>query len=103
MIVVDNSESSRNGDYVPTRFEAQADAVALIYNAKTQSNPESSVGLMSMAGNGPEVLTTLTTDMGKILDGIHRTKIKGSSHFSTGINIAHVCVPISLRSSRPYC
>jgi 26S proteasome regulatory subunit N10 len=26
--------------------------------------------------------------MGKILDGIHRTKIKGSSHFSTGINIA---------------
>lgn len=92
MIVVDNSESSRNGDYVPTRFEAQADAVNLIYNAKTQSNPESSVGLMSMAGSGPEVLTTLTTDMGKILDGIHRTKIKGSSHFSTGINIAHLAL-----------
>jgi len=95
MIVVDNSESSRNGDYVPTRFEAQADAVNLIYNAKTQANPESSVGLMSMAGKGPEVLTTLTTDMGKILDGIHRTKIKGSSHFSTGINIAHVCLVLS--------
>jgi 26S proteasome regulatory subunit N10 len=26
--------------------------------------------------------------MGKILDGIHRTKIKGDSHFTTGINIA---------------
>src|ERR1700760_924338 len=75
----------------PTRFEAQADAVNLIYNAKTQANPESSVGLMSMGGGGPEVLTTLTTDMGKILDGIHRTKIKGSAHFSTGINIAAVC------------
>jgi 26S proteasome regulatory subunit N10 len=24
MIVVDNSESSRNGDYTPTRFEAQS-------------------------------------------------------------------------------
>lgn len=95
MIVVDNSESSRNGDYVPTRFEAQADAVNLIYNVKTQANPESSVGLMSMAGNGPEVLTTLTTDMHKILDGIHRTKIRGSSHFSTGINIAHVCLIFS--------
>lgn len=41
-----------------------------------------------MGGAGPEVLTTLTTDMGKILDGIHRTKIRGSSHLSTGINIA---------------
>ena len=99
MIVVDNSESSRNGDYVPTRFEAQADAVNLIYNAKTQANPESSVGLMSMAGNGPEVLTTLTADLGKILDGIHRTKIKGSSHFSTGINIAHVCLFLSACTS----
>jgi 26S proteasome regulatory subunit N10 len=43
---------------------------------------------MSMGGGGPEVLTTLTTEMGKILDGIHRTKIKGDSHFTTGINIA---------------
>jgi len=103
---IDNSESSRNGDYVydisplsqpstlirlrPTRFDAQADAVNLIYNAKTNANPESSVGLMSMGGMGPEVLTTLTTDMGKILDGIHRTKIKGDAHFTTGINIAAV-------------
>ncbi|KAF2238071.1 hypothetical protein EV356DRAFT_441062 [Viridothelium virens] len=88
MIVVDNSESSRNGDYVPSRFDAQADAVNLIFQAKTQSNPESAVGLMSMGGAGPEVLTTLTTDIGKILDGLHRTKIKGSSHVSTSINIA---------------
>ncbi|KAF1989641.1 hypothetical protein K402DRAFT_371511 [Aulographum hederae CBS 113979] len=88
MIVVDNSEASRNGDYVPTRFDAQADAVNMIYSAKTNANPESSVGLMSMGGQGPEVLTTLTTDMGKILDGMHRTKIKGVSHMATGINVA---------------
>ncbi|KAF1951867.1 hypothetical protein CC80DRAFT_453296 [Byssothecium circinans] len=88
MIIVDNSESSRNGDYVPSRWEAQADAVNLIFSAKTQANPESSVGLMSMGGNTPEILTTLTTDIGKILDGLHRTKIRGSSHLSTGINVA---------------
>jgi 26S proteasome regulatory subunit N10 len=75
-------------DSRPTRFDAQADAVNLIYSAKTGANPESSVGLMSMGGGGPEVLTTLTTDMGKILDGIHRTKIKGDSHFMTGVNVA---------------
>lgn len=88
MIIVDNSEASRNGDYVPSRWEAQADAVSLIFSAKTGANPESSVGLMSMGGNTPEILTTLTTDIGKILDGLHRTKIKGTSHFSTGINVA---------------
>ncbi|KAI9722712.1 MAG: hypothetical protein M1812_001643 [Candelaria pacifica] len=88
MIVVDNSESSRNGDYVPSRFEAQSDAVNLIFSAKTQANPESSVGLMSMGGKGPEVLVTLTTDFGKILDGIHRTKIRGGTHLATGIQVA---------------
>ncbi|KAF6810185.1 26s proteasome regulatory subunit s5a [Colletotrichum sojae] len=90
MVVVDNSESSRNGDYQPTRFDAQADAVNVIFQTITNSNPESSVGLMSMGGKGPEVLVTLTTDQGKILDGLHRTKtkIKGSSHLATGIQVA---------------
>ncbi|KAI9847184.1 MAG: hypothetical protein M1837_003047 [Sclerophora amabilis] len=60
----------------------------MIFSAKTQANPESSVGLMSMAGKGPEVLVTLTTDIGKILEGIHRTKIKGEAHLTTGIQVA---------------
>ncbi|RFU29218.1 hypothetical protein B7463_g7136, partial [Scytalidium lignicola] len=90
MVVVDNSESSRNGDYTPTRYEAQSDAVSLIFSAITQGNPESSVGLMSMGGKGPEVLVTLTTDHGKILEGLHRTKtnIRGDAHLATGIQIA---------------
>jgi 26S proteasome regulatory subunit N10 len=94
MIVVDNSESSRNGDYTPTRYEAQSDAVSMIFSAITQGNPESSVGLMSMGGKGPEVLVTLTTDHGKILEGLHRTKskIRGSAHLATGIQIAGVSV-----------
>ncbi|KAK4506750.1 hypothetical protein PRZ48_000483 [Zasmidium cellare] len=92
MIVVDNSESSRNGDYVPSRWEAQVDAANLIFHSKTQANPESSVGLMSMGGSGPEVLTTLTTNPGKILDGLHRTKVKGESHLYTGIMIASLAL-----------
>lgn len=43
-----------------------------------------------MGGSTPEILTTLTTDIGKVLDGLHRTKIKGNSHFVTGINVAAV-------------
>ncbi|KAF1808953.1 hypothetical protein P152DRAFT_462002 [Eremomyces bilateralis CBS 781.70] len=88
MIVVDNSERSRNGDYLPSRFGAQEDAVNLIFSAKTGANPESSVGLLSMGGDSPEVLTTLTTDMGKVLEGMHRTKIQGVPRLITAINVA---------------
>ncbi|CEI64883.1 hypothetical protein FVEN_g3383 [Fusarium venenatum] len=90
MVVVDNSESSRNGDYQPTRFDSQVDAVNITFQSITQGNPESSVGLMSMGGKGPEVLVTLTTEQGKILEGLHRTKKKigGSSHLKTGIQVA---------------
>lgn len=77
-------------EHSPSRWEAQADAVNLIFSAKTQSNPESSVGLMNMAGKGPEMLVTLTTDFGKLLDGMHRTKIRGHAHLSTAIQIAGV-------------
>ena len=45
---IDNSEWMRNGDYVPTRMDSQADAVNLICNTKT-TNPESAVGVMTMA------------------------------------------------------
>jgi 26S proteasome regulatory subunit N10 len=38
MICIDNSEWMRNGDYSPSRFQAQADAVNLICGAKTQVN-----------------------------------------------------------------
>jgi len=89
---VDNSESSRNGDYVPSRWEAQADCTNLIFQYKTQANPESSVGLMSMGGSGPEVLTTLTTNPGNVLDGLHRTKIRGQSHLHTAIMIASLAL-----------
>ncbi|KAI1104176.1 von Willebrand factor type A domain-containing protein [Jackrogersella minutella] len=94
MIVVDNSESSRNGDYQPSRFDAQADAINIMFESITQSNPESSVGLMSMGGKGPEVLSTLTTERGKLLDGLHRTKkkISGSCHLATGIQIASLAL-----------
>lgn len=88
VIVIDNSEYMRNGDYTPTRFGAQIDAVSLVFTAKTQSNPENTVGLMTLGGNGPEVKVTLTSDFGKILAGIHDTKINGGTHLATAINVA---------------
>lgn len=55
MVCVDNSEFTRNGDYAPTRFQAQADAVNLLAGAKTQHHPENTVGVLTMAGKTPQV------------------------------------------------
>ncbi|KAI5304996.1 hypothetical protein KEM56_005533 [Ascosphaera pollenicola] len=56
--------------------------------AKMQMNPQNAVGLMSMGGEGPEVLSTLTPELGKLLEGLHRTKIAGRTHFSSSIQVA---------------
>jgi len=92
MIISDNSEWMRNGDYTPSRVEAQNDAVNLIFGAKTQSNPENTVGLMTMAGESPKVLVTLTSDIGKILSALHSIKLGGKSNFTTGIQIAQLAL-----------
>ena len=54
MILLDNSEYMRNGDYIPTRLEAQQDAANLLVGAKTQSHPESTVGVSA----GTELLVS---------------------------------------------
>lgn len=52
MMILDNSEYMRNGDYSPSRFEVQSDAVKTIFQTKIDSNPENTVGIMTMANKG---------------------------------------------------
>ena len=40
----------RNGDFLPTRLQAQQDAVGIITQSKLRSNPESNVGLLTLSG-----------------------------------------------------
>ena len=56
---MDNSEFMRNGDFLPTRLQAQQDAVGLITQSKLRSNPESNVGLMTLSGLEGEDLLNL--------------------------------------------
>jgi len=81
MILLDNSEFMRNGDYIPTRLEAQSDAANMIVNQKTQSNPESTVGVIAMSSSGPssgaELLVSPTDDLGKILSALHGVPLCG--------------------------
>lgn len=66
IVLLDNSEFAINSDYGNTRWDSQLDATKVIFNAKTGSNPESSVGLMTIAGSRSALVgllaTTLTAD-----------------------------------------
>ncbi|KAJ8620267.1 hypothetical protein MRB53_028796 [Persea americana] len=92
MICIDNSEWMRNGDYPPTRLQALSDAVNLICGAKTQSNPENTVGLLTMAGKGVRVLVTPTSDLGKILACMHGLEIGGEMNMTAGIQVAQLAL-----------
>jgi 26S proteasome regulatory subunit N10 len=91
----------RNGDLPPSRFDAQAETVTMLFNAKRQSNVENSVSLMTMAETrylqssslllcSPKVLVTLTNDPNKISHAINSVKLGGGAHFVSALQVAQV-------------
>lgn len=92
IVCVDNSEFTRNGDYAPTRFQAQSDAVNLLAGAKTSHHPENTVGVLTMAGRSPRVLVTPTPDLGKVLNAMQEVTIEGESNLSTAVQIAQLAL-----------
>ena len=92
IVCIDNSEWTRNGDYAPTRFQAQADAVNLLAGAKTQANPENTVGVLTMAGKTPRVLVTPTPDLGKVLNSMTDIVIEGDANISSSVQIAQLAL-----------
>jgi len=89
---MDNSEHTRSGDYVPTRFSAQTDAVNLLAGAKTQAHPENTVGVLTMAGKTPQVLVTPSQDLGRVLNCMTEIDVQGQSNFSAAVQIAQLAL-----------
>ncbi|KAF0686332.1 Aste57867_21834 [Aphanomyces stellatus] len=101
MIVVDTSEWMRNGDYVPSRVEAQGDAVNLLVTFKTNANPESTVGILAMSSTvnvhskTVSLLASPTDNVGKLLNVVHEitpTSIGGTIQFSEAIQVAQLAL-----------
>lgn len=93
MICVDNSEFMRNSDYTPTRIEAQQDCASYITNKKIQDNPESTVGILAMAGkSGVELLVSPTDDNGKILAALSSVSVGGKSDLLVSLQIASLAL-----------
>lgn len=92
VVCIDNSEFSRDGDYAPTRFQVQADAVNLLAGAKTQAHPEATVGVLTMSGKTPRVLVTPTPDLGKVLNCMTNIEIDGECNVSSSVQIAQLAL-----------
>ncbi|KDE05529.1 hypothetical protein MVLG_04122 [Microbotryum lychnidis-dioicae p1A1 Lamole] len=92
MLVLDNSAYAINGDFTPTRLEAQSDAVHVIFNRKLNAHPESEVGLMVMAGPAPQVLVTPTQHEGKLIAALHTIQPSGQADLETAIKVAQLAL-----------
>lgn len=92
VICLDNSDWMRNGDYAPSRMEAQQDAANLICNAKTQSNPENNVALLAMAGKSVSVEVALvgSQDLGKLLAALTSIKLGGKINFPSALQVGQL-------------
>lgn len=53
-------------------------------------NPETSCGIMSMAGRKPEIFITQTRDIGKLLVAVQQIQIGGQTDIATSIKIAYL-------------
>ncbi|KAG1354118.1 26S proteasome non-ATPase regulatory subunit 4 [Cocos nucifera] len=56
------------------------------------SNPENTVGVLTMAGKGVRVLVTPTSDLGKILACMHGLEIGGELNLTAGIQVAQLAL-----------
>jgi len=90
--VLDNSAWALNGDYGTTRWDSQLDALKTLYNTKMNSNPESVIGVMTMAGKSPEVLASPTQNFGAIISAIANVRLSGQVDLPTGINVAQLAL-----------
>eukprot|EP00916_Digyalum_oweni_P008784 GHVL01014650.1.p1 GENE.GHVL01014650.1~~GHVL01014650.1.p1 ORF type:complete len:306 (+),score=86.56 GHVL01014650.1:35-919(+) len=93
MVCVDNSEWMRNGDFHPTRFQAQTDAANIIFESKLKQHPESAVGLLSVAGDRVDVRMTLTNNEGQVMNALNAIKISNApADFVKGIQTAQMAL-----------
>lgn len=100
MLCVDNSAYSRNGDYLPTRLKAQTEAVAELAHAKMNSNPETSVGFLSMAGGRIEIGVTPSRDQGKLMTALNRVKPEGDIDLVAALKTAKLCLSHRLNQNQ---
>jgi 26S proteasome regulatory subunit N10 len=83
----------RNGDYSPSRLTAQSETVNYLSNAKTQGNMESAVGFLTMGGGDIRVHSTLTRNLGRIMNALAKdVHCDGTCNFIGGLKTAQLAL-----------
>ncbi|CAJ1934713.1 unnamed protein product [Cylindrotheca closterium] len=77
IVILDPSEYMRNGDYIPTRYEAQQDAARWLIADITTSSPENTVGVMA----GTSVLVSTTNNIGQLFEAVKSSRRKYTGEF----------------------
>ncbi|CAK75728.1 unnamed protein product (macronuclear) [Paramecium tetraurelia] len=92
VVVLDNSEFSRNGDLEPSRWNAQQEAIELYINVVIDSNMESGMGLILGGGKQVRLLMTPTNDRDLIQGQFHKTRLEGNLQFSVALQQASLAL-----------
>lgn len=92
MICLDNSEYMRNGDYSPTRLKAMNETVNSIINAKINDNPETTCGLLSMAGERIETHSSPCRSLSSLMSATTTLNVGGNSNFEGGLKVAKLAL-----------
>lgn len=93
MLCLDNSDYMRNSDYAPTRMIAQKDAVNLLCSRHIDSgNPESTIGLLTMAGSVVDVRAAPSRNRGLLYTAVDNIALKGASQIVKALKIAQLAL-----------
>ena len=92
MVMLDNSAFSRNGDATPSRYLAQTDAIISLVNYKLSDNVETCVGLMTMAGNSGQIVTTPVNQTSAITSKFNGIEIGDRINFVKAISVAQLAL-----------
>jgi 26S proteasome regulatory subunit N10 len=57
-----------------------------------QSNPENTIGLMSMAGKRPEIFVSGTRDTQDIIVATSRVRVDGNGNFFNSVKVAQLAL-----------
>lgn len=67
--------------------------VAIVFaNDRTNSNPESTVGVLTMAGHGVDMLVSPTEEIGRILAAFAKVTLSGKVSLSASVQIAQLAL-----------
>ena len=92
ILCIDNSDWTRNGDYVPNRFNAQISAANFIIENKCEQNPENCLGIMTMAGKRVEIISSLTNDESRLLGSMSNIPLNGECDIYTALSVSILCL-----------